>query len=102
MIQYNKLVRDLIPDIIQKEGKRYQTRILADEEYKDALIKKLQEEVTEFTEESNLEELADILEVVGALAEALGADKAAAEDVREQKALERGGFKKRIFLEWVD
>lgn len=102
MIQYNKLVRDLIPDIIHKKGKRYQTRIWADEEYKDALIQKLQEEVTEFTEQPSLEELADILEVVGVLAEALGADKATVEGVREQKALERGGFKKRIFLEWVD
>ena len=58
--------------------------------------------MTEFTEQPNLEELADILEVVHALTESLGADQATVEDVRKQKALERGGFKKRVFLEWVD
>ena len=102
MPDYNKLVRDLIPDIIQQKGKQCQTRILSETEYQDALIKKLQEEVTEFTEQPNLEELADILEVVHALTESLGADQATVEDVRKQKALERGGFEKRIFLEWVD
>lgn len=102
MIQHNKLVRDLIPDIIQKNGKACQTRILPDTEYEQELIKKLQEEVTEFTEAPNLEELADILEVIHALAESLGADRARVEDVRRQKAVERGGFEKRVFLEWVD
>jgi predicted house-cleaning noncanonical NTP pyrophosphatase (MazG superfamily) len=102
MIQYNKLVRDLIPDIIEKESKPYQTRILSDTAYQQELIKKLQEEVTEFTEGPNLEELADILEVIHALTESLGADKATVEEIRRQKAVERGGFEKRILLEWVD
>lgn len=102
MPKYNKLVRDLIPDIIDKEGKKYQTRILSDMEYQHELIKKLQEEVTEFTEQSNIEELADILEVIQALTESLGSDMATVETIREQKAQDRGGFKKRIFLEWVD
>ena len=102
MIQYNKLVRDLIPDIIEKEGKQYQTRTLSDTAYQQELIKKLQEEVTEFTEVPNLEELADILEVIHALAESLGADMTTVEGIRRQKVVERGGFEKRIFLEWVD
>ena len=102
MIQYNKLVRDLIPDIIKKEGKPYQTRILSDTAYQQELIKKLQEEVTEFTQEPNLEELADILEVLHALVESLGSDMTTVEDIRRQKVVERGGFEKRILLEWVD
>ncbi|MFT5369558.1 MAG: putative house-cleaning noncanonical NTP pyrophosphatase (MazG superfamily) [Candidatus Latescibacterota bacterium] len=102
MPKYNKLVRDLIPDIIDKEGKKYQTRILSDMEYQHELIKKLQEEVTEFTEQPNLEELADILEVIQALTESLGSGMTTVETIKEQKAQDRGGFKKRIFLEWVD
>jgi predicted house-cleaning noncanonical NTP pyrophosphatase (MazG superfamily) len=102
MIQYNKLVRDLIPDIIKKEGKSYQTRILSDTAYQQELIKKLQEEVTEFIEQPNLEELADILEVIESLTELLGSDIETVEMIRMQKAQDRGGFKRRIFLEWVD
>lgn len=102
MTHYNKLVRDLIPNIIQQEGKQCQTRTLSDQEHQKSLIQKLQEEVTEFTEEPNLEELADILEVVHALTESLGADQATVEEIRKEKALMRGGFDKRIFLEWVD
>ncbi len=102
MIQYNKLVRDRIPEIIQKSGRKCHTRILADEEYVKELTKKLHEEVKEFTEQPNLEELADILEIINALAEILTADIAKVEDIRKQKALDRGTFKDRIFLEWVD
>lgn len=102
MIRYNKLVRDLIPRIIQQEGKQCHTRILSDQEYQKALIQKLQEEVTEFTEEPNLEELADILEVIQALAEALDSDIETVREIQQQKTLSRGGFDKRIFLEWVD
>lgn len=101
MIHYNKLVRDLIPDIIEKDGKQYQIRTLSDAAYQQELIRKLQEEVSEFTEAQNLEELADILEVIHALTELLGADKATVEEIRIKKAVERGGFEKRVFLEWV-
>lgn len=97
MTEYNKLVRDLIPDIIREKGKQCQTRILPDTAFQDALIKKLQEEVIEFTDAPNLEELADILEVVHALVESLGADQGTVEEVRRQKAVERGGFKERVF-----
>lgn len=102
MITYNKLVRDLIPSIIQQEGKQCQTRTLSDQEYQKALIQKLQEEVTEFTEEPNLEELADILEVIQALAKALDSDIETVRNIQQKKSQNRGGFDKRIFLEWVD
>ena len=102
MTAYNKLVRDLIPEIIRQNGKQCQTRILSDTAFQDALIKKLQEEVVEFANQPSLEELADVLEVVYTLAESLGADQATVEEVRKQKAVERGGFQERVFLEWVD
>lgn len=64
---YNKLVRDRIPEIIEQSGKKAVTRIAGDGEYRQYLREKLQEEVGEFMENGNPEELADILEVVFAL-----------------------------------
>jgi predicted house-cleaning noncanonical NTP pyrophosphatase (MazG superfamily) len=99
---HNKLVRDLIPSIIEKDGRTCQTRILSDEDYMRELLRKLREEVEEFTDLPAIEELADILEVVRALAETLGTDVSKLEAVREKKALDRGAFKERIYLEWVE
>lgn len=64
---YNKLVRDNIPDIILKDNALPVTRVLEDEEYIKELNKKLQEEVTEYLEEENIEEMVDILEVIRAI-----------------------------------
>ena len=72
---YNKLVRDKIPAIIDAQGKKANIRILNDEEYRRALETKLDEEVSEYHKDRNLEELADILEVVYALTESLGHSK---------------------------
>ena len=68
---YNKLVRDKIPEIIQADGKAPKTRILSDEEHLEALLDKLGEEYEEFKEAKNVEELADLYEVLLALADAL-------------------------------
>lgn len=94
-----KLVRDKIPEIIIKKGENPSTRILGSEEYLLELDKKLQEEVAEYLENNDLAELADVLEVIRAIAEARGEDIDAIEHVREQKFLERGGFKDKIFLQ---
>ena len=64
---YNKLVRDKIPEIIAQQGESANIRILSDKAYTAALEQKLDEETAEFHKEKNLEELADILEVVYAL-----------------------------------
>ena len=45
---YNKLVRDLIPDIIGAQGKQYTTKTLDQEDYIAELRKKLQEEHQEY------------------------------------------------------
>lgn len=65
---YNKLVRDNIPDIIRESGETPVIRTLEDEEFRECLGCKLREEVEEFLEESSLDELSDILEVLEALA----------------------------------
>jgi predicted house-cleaning noncanonical NTP pyrophosphatase (MazG superfamily) len=95
---YNKLVRDLIPEIIQKSGNKCVISTLNDEDYAKELEKKLLEEVNEYLSDKTAEELADILEVVYALCDNLGhsADELAA--VYQKKHDERGGFRNKIFL----
>ena len=61
MVKFNKLVRDKIPQIIEKSGAVPVTRILDREEYLTCLEAKLDEEVREFHESKAMEELADIL-----------------------------------------
>jgi len=91
-----KLVRDKIPEIIKKQGKNPITRIASDEEYLKELVKKLQEEVDEFKEKHNIEELADIIEVIYALSEFYGVSVEDLHKLQEAKAEKRGKFKKRI------
>lgn len=95
---YNKLVRDHIPEIIRAKGGECQTRILSDEEYKDALDKKLGEELAEYLDSHNPEELADLLEVIYACAALQDLCPADLEQIRADKAEKRGGFKDKILL----
>lgn len=95
---YNKLVRDKIPAIIENQGKIPCIRILEDEEYTLHLEQKLDEEVGEYHKDKTLEELADILEVVYALAENLGCSKEDLINAYQKKHNERGGFSERILL----
>ncbi len=90
-----KLVRDKIPEVYP--GRKY--RKANEEEYSKELLLKLQEEVDEFKEDQNLEELADIIEVVHALAELKGHSAQDLEMIRKNKAEERGKFKDRIMFE---
>ena len=94
-----KLVRDRIPEIIRATGAEPITYRAEPDEYRLRLREKLAEEVGEFLaadDENAIEELADVLEVVYALAADLGTDKAQLEQVREDKASQRGGFAERI------
>lgn len=101
-IKYNKLVRDKIPEIIEASGKNCVTEILTDEDYLKMLDAKLDEELAEYHQEQNLEELADLLEVIYACAVAHGYSVAELEKVRADRAAKRGGFIKRILLEEVN
>ena len=101
-MKYNKLVRDRIPDIIEESGKKVTFRILSDEEYKIALEKKLDEEVAEFHESKSLEEIADIVEVLCALVDALGYECHDVYKRRQIKSAERGNFSNKIYLEEVE
>ena len=98
MTVYDKLVRDKIPEMIRAQGETPHIRILEDGEYAAHLEAKLDEEVGEFHRDRNLEELADILEVVYALTEDLGHTPQELEAVSRRKHEARGGFRDRIFL----
>ena len=98
---YNKLVRDKIPEIIEQDGKKCSVRVMDDEEYLKALDAKLDEELAEYHKDQNVEELADLLEVLYAAAEARGFTKDELEAVRLEKAEKRGRFKEKLFLESV-
>lgn len=95
----SKLVRDNIPYIIEASGGTCVTRVLDDEEYLEALNAKLDEELAEYHESGSAEELADLLEVIYAIAKTRGYDVVG---MRIEKAARRGGFEKRIMLEEVN
>jgi predicted house-cleaning noncanonical NTP pyrophosphatase (MazG superfamily) len=97
MTVYNKLVRDRIPDIIRQQGEIPYTKTLEPDEYRCLLEAKLDEEVGEYHRDKNLEELADILEVVYALADAIGS-REELQKTYQHKLATRGGFKERLFL----
>lgn len=96
--RYHKLVRDRIPDIIEQSGKTCITSILSADEYLTMLDEKLSEELAEYQQDKSMEELADLLEVMMAVAKARGSSFEEVEAIRRQKAEKRGGFEKRILL----
>lgn len=98
-MQYNKLVRDKIPDLIKEKGEALKTHVADDMEYWTALNQKLLEEVNEFLEAESEEELADILEVLDAIVAYKKFDDKNIQGIKDKKALERGRFEKRIILE---
>ena len=97
-IEYDKLVRDRIPELITASGKTCETRILSDEAYLQRLENKLDEEVAEFHQDHSIEELADVVEVIHALVQAKGYSVEDLERIREQKKTARGGFAEKILL----
>lgn len=102
MIEYNKAVRDRIPEIIRESGKKCKVTGLSDAKFKVALEEKLQEELDEYMESKNLEELSDIVEIIHRLAELYGISYEQLEKIRLEKKQKRGGFKKNILLIKVD
>lgn len=106
---WNKLVRDNIPAKIEAGGEKAVTRVLSKDDFRTALIEKLEEEAFELTEACQegeaakvLEELADLSEVVKTLAAEFGITSEQIKIVAAEKRAKRGGFAKRIFLEYTE
>ena len=99
MKEYNKLVRDKIPEIINNDNRVAVTRILDNEEYLKELNTILQVDVKVFLVDYNVEELADIIEVIYGILDSKNVSIEEFEKVRLEKVNKRGAFKQRIFLE---
>lgn len=106
MPTYNKLVRDRIPEIIESQGKKCTTLKLELDAYQEELRKKLQEEMQEYLSavenKAASEELADLLEVIYALASVHEVTEEDLNEIRMSKKQQRGGFENRIFLVEAD
>jgi predicted house-cleaning noncanonical NTP pyrophosphatase (MazG superfamily) len=102
MKTYNKLVRDKVPQIIQASGQQCDARVLDEQEYDLALKTKMQEELNEFFEADSqgqqIEELADLLEVIYSFSQSKEIGKDELERIRQNKYYERGGFQERLML----
>ena len=98
-MEYNKLVRDKIPEYIKSKGGTPVTHIADDTEYWQKLREKLQEEVDEFLEAESIEEMADVLEVIDAIINFKKLDKDELQKVKNKKADERGKFNRKVILE---
>ena len=100
---YNKLVRDKIPEEINKKSDRKANyRILDDNEYLKELDKKLFEEAHEFVEEHSTQELADLMEVIGAIMKVNNISLDDVEEARNIKNGKKGKFENKIYLTDVE
>ena len=103
---YNKLIRDKIPEIIKKDNAVPKISELNDKEFKIALKEKLVEEAKELqgakTDEEILNELSDVLQLIESIALNNNLSITQVEKQKEKKKQERGGFDKKLFLEYVD
>lgn len=100
-VKYHKLVRDRIPEIIESSGKTCVTEILSEEEYLKMVDEKFNEELAEYHKDQNIEELADLLELIYVATIARGYSLEELEQVRAEKAAKRGSFEKKILLKEV-
>ena len=98
MTCYEKAIRDKIPQIIQSSGKNCNVKKLDNSEFLVELEKKLSEELAEYQESKNVEELADILEVIYRISELKGTNPDALDEIRREKAEKRGKFDENLFL----
>ena len=96
--KYNKVVRDKIPEIIKESGKKFNLKQLDDESFLAEIEKKLIEEVDEYTESKDVEELADLLEVIYRISELRGVNSDELNEIRKDKAEKRGKFANNLFL----
>lgn len=97
-----KLVRDKVPDVIKKNNQKPIFHIADDKEYKEALLHKLSEEVNEFRNDLNAQELGDLLDIIDAISASFGFSKEEIEKARLKKNDERGSFNERIILDRIE
>ena len=102
LVKYNKLIRDKVPEKIEKSGSTYKLHVASDVEYWSKLRSKIGEEVNEFLEDPCIEELADIVEVLYAVSDFKFGGRDNLEKERLKKFEKRGGFEKKLILDETD
>ena len=98
MIQYNKAIRDKIPEIIKESGSKCNIKTLSDKEFLEKMEKKLDEEIAEYHQSKSVEEIADIIEVLERVAALKGTSVKELIRIKEEKAQKRGKFEKNLLL----
>ncbi len=99
--KYQKLVRDKIPSKIESNNEIPIIEILNDEDYLKELKLKLKEELNEYLSEGNIEELADLQEIIFAILKFENIDVEEFEKIRNEKNIKNGSFNDRIYLKDV-
>jgi predicted house-cleaning noncanonical NTP pyrophosphatase (MazG superfamily) len=102
MREYDKLVRDRIPDVVRENDETPVAHTVEGEAYRERLRAKLVEEATEFRDDPTVEELGDVLDVVAAIREAEPIDEHELQLKRRAKQEERGGFEDGVVLDRVE
>jgi predicted house-cleaning noncanonical NTP pyrophosphatase (MazG superfamily) len=100
--EFDKLVRDKIPEVIKENGEEPTIYVADGDEYPDRLVEKLTEEVAEYRESRETDEVADILEVVHAIRRQHGLTEEELQEIRAEKANDRGRFEEGIILKRVE
>lgn len=101
-LQFGKLVRDRVPEIIISQGEAATWHIADEEEYDRLLKEKLSEEVSETLANPSVTEFADVLEVIDAMAQSKGLTFEDVLKAKQERAEKRGGFAKRMILDTAD
>lgn len=104
-VRVGKLVRDKIAALIEKSGDHSTTRILSKQAYIRELKRKVIEEAKEISNAQTpteiVEELADLKEVLSALAKVLDISEKEITKIKRARKTARGGFAQRLYLESV-
>jgi len=103
---FNKLIRDNIPSIIEKDDKTCVITVLDDDQFlielKGKLVEESKEVVAANTRDELINEIADIQEIVDKLKDIYTINQEEIEIVQLKKALKNGKFDKKLFLVSVD
>lgn len=99
-VHYNKLIRDRIPEKMDKVGAAYEVRTLSPEEYEQALLKKVEEEASALPSATSSEELADVVDVIEEIKRLKGITNEQLANAQTKAFEKKGGFEKRLFLLW--
>lgn len=106
---YDKLVRDLVPRLYEKQGKTCLTEQLENEEYASYLIKALDSEIFDFKkafegedDELAVKKMADLVQVLYAILDLIGVEHSSFEKIRLAEVQKLGGYDNHILLKEVN